>query len=80
MKATGITRRIDDLGRIVVPIELRKTLNISDREMLEIYVDNDAIILKKYQRGCIFCSNATNLVDYQGKKVCEHCVSEIKGK
>lgn len=61
MKSTGIVRRVDELGRIVLPIELRRTLNIAEKDSLEIYVDGASIMLKKYQPACIFCDNAKDI-------------------
>ena len=78
MKSTGIVRKIDDLGRIVLPIELRRTLNIAERDSIEIYVDEDQIILKKYQPTCVFCGNSENLSDFKDKIVCESCIKELK--
>ena len=80
MKSTGIVRRIDDLGRIVLPIELRRTLGISDRDSLEIYVDQTSIILKKYEPACIFCSSADDIRHYKDKAVCAHCLKELNDK
>ncbi|MEJ6950091.1 AbrB/MazE/SpoVT family DNA-binding domain-containing protein [Natronospora cellulosivora (SeqCode)] len=77
MKATGIVRKIDDLGRIVLPKELRKTMNIEKRDPVEIYVDGDMIILKKYQPACIFCGNAEKTIEYKSKVVCTDCLEEI---
>jgi transcriptional pleiotropic regulator of transition state genes len=78
MKATGIVRKVDELGRIVLPIELRRTLNIEIRDPMEIYVDGEAIMLKKYTPACILCGEAGDLVEYKGKKVCRDCLSKIK--
>ena len=78
MKSTGIVRKIDDLGRIVLPIELRRTLNIAERDSIEIYVDEDQIILKKYLPTCVFCGNSENLSDFKDKIVCESCIKELK--
>lgn len=78
MKATGIVRKIDDLGRIVLPIELRRTLGISERDSLEIYVDQNNILLKKYEPACIFCGSADNIAVYKDKNVCGHCLEDIK--
>ena len=78
MKATGIVRKIDDLGRIVLPIELRRTLGISERDSLEIYVDHNNMLLKKYEPACIFCGSADNITVYKEKNVCEHCLNELK--
>lgn len=74
MKATGIVRRIDDLGRIVLPKELRKMMTIDKKDPIEIYVEDDgSIILKKYQPACIFCGNAEDTIDYKGKVFCKDC-------
>ena len=68
MKSTGIVRRVDELGRIVLPIELRRTLNIAEKDSLEIYVDGASIMLKKYQPACIFCDSAKDITVFKGKK------------
>ena len=78
MKATGIVRKVDELGRIVLPIELRRTLEISERDALEIYVDGSSIVLRKYQPSCIFCGNARNVVPYKGKNICSTCLKQLK--
>ena len=80
MKATGIVRKVDELGRIVLPIELRRTLDIAERDPLEIYVDGSSIILTKYQPACIFCGDSTDIITYKGKNVCEACLKELAGK
>lgn len=80
MKSTGIVRKVDELGRIVLPIELRRTLDISERDPLEIYVDGSSIILKKYQPSCVFCDSAEDIVAYKGKNVCAKCVRELSEK
>ena len=77
MKATGITRRLDELGRVVIPIELRKQFRISTKDPIEIYVEDDAIILKKHEPNCVFCGNSKNLIKYKGKMVCDKCVRKI---
>lgn len=74
MKATGIVRPVDDLGRITLPKELRRTLNISEKDPLEIYMDGDSIVLKRYKPGCTACGAAKRLVTYRGVKLCENCV------
>ena len=79
MKATGIVRKIDDLGRVVLPIELRRTLGISERDSLEIYVDGENIVLKKYAPAFIFCGSADDIVDFRDKAVCKKCIEEMKG-
>ena len=80
MKATGIVRKVDELGRIVLPIELRRTLDIAERDPLEIYVDGASIVLTKYQPACIFCGDSQNIITYKGKNVCETCLKELTGK
>lgn len=78
MKSTGIVRKVDELGRVVIPIELRRTLNIEEKDSLEIYVDGEHIILKKYEPACIFCGNAKDIVQYKGKNICPACLEEFK--
>ena len=78
IKATGIVRKVDELGRIVLPIELRRTLAINIKDPIEIYVDGDSIILKKYQPTCIFCGNAEDVVRLHDKNVCKNCIEELK--
>ncbi len=73
MKSTGIVRKVDELGRVVIPIELRRTMGIDEKDALEIYVDNEKIILKKYEPACVFCGNAGNVQYYRGKMVCHDC-------
>ena len=77
MKSTGIVRKVDELGRIVLPIELRRTMNIYVKDALEIYVDGDQIVLKKYEPSCIFCGNAKDIIHYKGKNVCSACAHEL---
>ncbi len=78
MKATGIIRNIDGLGRIVIPMEIRKKLDISIKDPLEIHVEGSSIIVKKYEPDCVFCGSSRNVVDFKGKNVCEKCLKEIK--
>ena len=80
MKSTGIVRKIDDLGRIVLPKELRRTLGIEDRDSLEIFVEDATIILKKYQPACMFCGNARDVSTFKGKNICPACADEISKK
>ena len=77
MKSTGIVRKVDELGRIVLPKELRRTLNIDPRDALEIYVDGNMIILKKYEPACIFCGNAGDVIVYKDKNICNDCLREL---
>jgi transcriptional pleiotropic regulator of transition state genes len=78
MKSTGIVRKVDELGRIVLPIELRRTLDISERDSLEIYMDGSAIVLRKYQPACIFCDNDKDIVVFHGKNICSSCFQEME--
>lgn len=77
MKSTGIVRKIDELGRIVLPIEMRRTLDIAEKDTLEVYVEGDSIILRKYQDACVFCDSVRDLVNYRGRCVCQDCVSTL---
>lgn len=79
MKSIGIVRKIDELGRVVLPIELRRTLNIDIKDPVEIFVEGDLIILKKYEPACIFCGEATNVENFRGKNVCKSCAEELGG-
>ena len=79
MKSTGIVRKVDELGRIVLPIELRRTLDIEEKDSLEIYVDGSSIVLRKYQPACVFCDDATDVVNFRGKIVCQNCLKELAG-
>lgn len=80
MKSTGIVRQMDSLGRIVLPVELRRTLDIAEKDSLEIYVDEASIILKKYQPACIFCDNVRDIVNYKGKNICPECIEKLKNE
>ena len=73
MKSTGIIRRVDELGRVVIPIEIRNQFNIVEKDPIEIYVDRSSIILKKFEPNCIFCGNTKNLIEYNDKLICEDC-------
>jgi len=77
IKSTGIVRKVDELGRVVLPIELRRTLGISEKDPLEIYVDGEKIILKKYEPACIFCGSAEDVQVFKGKNVCLECMGTI---
>lgn len=78
MKSTGIVRKVDELGRVVIPIELRKTLQIGEKDALEIYIDGEKIILKKYQPGCVFCGNADDVVVFNDKNICRACLERMR--
>jgi transcriptional pleiotropic regulator of transition state genes len=79
MKSTGIVRKVDDLGRIVLPKELRNVLDIKERDPMEIYVDGSFIMLQKYEPSCVFCGNASNITTFMGKNVCSDCRDALKG-
>ena len=73
VKSTGIVRKVDELGRVVLPIELRRTLGIDEKDALEIYVDQEKIILKKYEPACVFCGSADDVQIFRNKNVCMEC-------
>ena len=77
MKSTGIIRKVDDLGRIVLPIELRRVLDIAERDELEIFVEGDRIVLQKYEPACVFCGSSQNLKSFNGKNVCAQCIRKM---
>lgn len=77
MKSTGIVRRVDELGRVVIPIELRNKFEIYEKDPIEIFVDGSAIILKKYEPHCIFCGATKKLITYNDKLICPKCVAKI---
>ncbi|KGO13861.1 AbrB family transcriptional regulator [Clostridium botulinum] len=77
MKSTGIVRKADDLGRIVIPKELRRTLNIEEGDGLEIYTEGEQIILKKYEPCCIFCGEGKEVINFKGKNICKICLKEL---
>ena len=78
MKSTGVVRKVDELGRIVLPKELRTILNINEKDSIEIFTDDDKIILQKYQPACTFCSNANDIIYFNGKRLCAECIAKIK--
>ena len=78
MKSTGIVRKVDELGRIVLPIEIRKSMEIDNKgDAVEIFIDDDRIILKKYQPACIFCGDADQVTHFRGKLLCRACIASI---
>ncbi|MBQ3414141.1 MAG: AbrB/MazE/SpoVT family DNA-binding domain-containing protein [Clostridia bacterium] len=77
MKSTGIIRKVDELGRVVIPIEIRNKFDISEKDPLEIYVDGSSIVLKKFESSCIFCGNTKNLTAYKNKLICNKCAEKI---
>ena len=78
MKSTGIVRKVDELGRIVLPVELRRCLGIEVKDPIEIYVDGDGIILRKYQAACVFCGSVRNTVEFRGRNVCPECIEKLR--
>jgi len=77
MKSTGIVRRVDELGRIVLPMELRKSMEINEKAPLEIYVEGNSIILKKRQCTCVFCGETADLLSFQNKYICPACLKKL---
>ncbi len=77
MKSTGIIRKVDELGRVVIPIEIRNQFQIAEKDPIEIYVDGSSIILKKYEKSCLFCGNTKKLSNYKGKLICNKCLKQI---
>ena len=75
MKSTGIVRKVDELA-----IELRRTLGIEEKDRIEIFVDGESIILRKYQPACIFCDNAKDIINYKGKNICPDCIRAMNEK
>ena len=80
MKATGIVRRIDELGRIVLPIELRRTMDIEERDRVEIYLEGDLIIVRKFEQTCLFRGTARNLIAFKEKSVCRDRIRALNKK
>lgn len=78
MKSTGIVRKVDELGRVVIPIELRRSLDIDVKDALEIFVDGEQIVLKKYAPACIFCGQAKDVTSFKGKNICPACFEELR--
>lgn len=77
MKSTGIVRKIDELGRVVIPMEMRRSMGIGDGDSFEIFVEKDRIVLSKYVPLCMFCGSDAALAEFRGKKICKHCREEI---
>ena len=77
MKSTGIVRKVDELGRIVLPIEMRRTLGIGEKDPLEMFTEKETIILRKHRPACLFCGNANDNIEYRGKRVCKSCIGAM---
>ncbi len=78
MKSTGIVRKVDELGRIVLPIEMRRTLDIGEKDALEIYVEGSSVILKKYKPSCVFCDATKDITVFKGKNICPKCIKALQ--
>ena len=78
MKQTGVVRRLDELGRIVIPIEQRRLLDINIHDPVDINVEDGKIVIRKYHTGCIFCGNGSNVTFYKDKPICKKCLNELK--
>jgi len=78
LKSTGIVRKIDELGRIVLPVECRRGLELEDKDSLEVFMENNTIVLKKYEPACIFCGESRGIVLYKGRNICPSCIQQIK--
>ena len=78
MKATGIVRKVDELGRVVIPIELRNKFDIKVKDPIETFVDSNSIVLKKYEPNCVFCGSTKDLVNYNDKLVCTKCIEKLQ--
>ncbi len=80
MKSAGIIRRVDELGRVVIPIDMRTQLGIEEKDSVEIYTDGSSIILEKHEKKCIFCGNTKKLTDFKDKIICDRCISSLSKK
>lgn len=78
MKSTGIVRNLDQLGRIVIPIEMRKQFDLGEKDPVEIYIEDNKIILKKHEPNCVFCGESQNIFSYKGKNICKQCVKNLE--
>lgn len=78
MKSLGIIRKLDELGRIVIPMEIRKSLNIKEKDPIEISVNNNCIILEKKENSCIFCNSVHNIEEFNSKYICKNCKNKLK--
>lgn len=78
MKSTGIVRKIDSLGRVVIPIELRKTMELNENDAVEIFTEGNSIVFKKYAVSCVFCGSSKEVVSYKDKCICNKCIEQLK--
>ena len=79
MNAVGIIRRLDELGRVVIPVELRRALDLNTKDSVEIIADGDSLILRKYQPNCLLCGSNTGLAEFRGRRICRRCLDELAG-
>ena len=77
MKTKGIVRRLDDLGRIVLPIEMRRSFDLAEHDRVEICMEGDTIVLRKYEPNCLFCGSPKDLKEFHGKQICAKCAKSI---
>lgn len=77
-KSISIVRKLDELGRVVIPKEIRERFDINEKDPIEIYVEGSSIILKKYEPCCIFCGNSKEVLEFNGKLICTKCIQKIK--
>lgn len=80
MKASGIVRKVDELGRIVLPVEMRRLLNISEKDALEIFIQDNSIVVRKHHDECVFCGSVRDVVSVKGRNVCADCINSIKNQ
>ena len=80
MKPYGIVRKIDELGRIVIPKELREKMDMHEQSSVEIFVKEDNICLRRYYEGCHFCGSAENLTEFKDKLICKACIDSLVSK
>lgn len=77
MKSTGITRPVDALGRVVIPMEIREAFGIKPKDTLDIFVENDKILLQKHTISCVFCNSEADLINFEDKKLCKSCLAKL---
>ncbi|HAN21368.1 MAG: AbrB family transcriptional regulator [Clostridiales bacterium GWF2_36_10] len=77
MKSTGIVRRVDEFGRISLPVEMRKTMGLEEKSPVEFFVDGNTIVIKKYSPSCVFCGETETVVEYLGRLVCTNCIKTL---
>lgn len=78
MRSIGTIKIVDELGRLIIPHELRKTMNIDIQDPIEVYIENNKIIIKKYIPSCVFCGENTHNINYMGRSICKNCLSEMR--